>query len=202
MERANRSFKRVLIRLVQARPNASWSDTIHTVTALLNNRYHRTIGMKPNEVAGRWKEVYEKNKKLDPRMPFDQYLQEQERIARGGAVRERGETFRLGDTVLVPLPKSVLEKESDRTFGFHLYTIRHIWDEQSPFLYEVEDSLGQKVKRRYYAAEMRKVKPPTHYPVKSVLKTKMVGRQKFVKVSFLDYNDQRFDEWVPAKDLK
>ncbi len=66
MERANRSFKRVLIRLVQARPNASWSDTIRTVTSLLNNRYHRTIGMKPNEVAGRWKEVYEQQEAGSP----------------------------------------------------------------------------------------------------------------------------------------
>ncbi len=203
MERANRSFKRVLIRYVQARPNASWSDIITAVTRILNQRYHRTIKMAPNDVVDHQQEVYERNEKLDHRMSFQEYLQEQKRIQEGGTVRERGQTFKLGDHVLVPLPRTLLDKESDRSFGFHLYKIVRIQDEESPYLYQLEDGLGRKVKRCYYAAEMRKLKDyPTHFPVSAVHETKMVRGKKFVKVSYLDYDDERFDEWIPASDLK
>ncbi len=88
MERANRSFKRVLIRYVQARPNVSWSDIITAVTRILNQRYHRTIKMAPNDVVDHQQEVYERNEKLDHRMSFQEYLQEQKRIQEGGTVRE------------------------------------------------------------------------------------------------------------------
>ena len=95
----------------------------------------------------------------------------------------------------------MLDKESDLQFTYAVNTIYSIWTEEKPYLYGLEDGKGERIKRRNYAQELRKVVEPKQYNIKSILATKTVGRQRYVLVKWLDH-DARFDEWIPAANIK
>ncbi len=200
VERANRAFKRVLVRYIETHARTTWEEAVHAVTDSLNRRFHRSLGMAPDQVVDHQQQVHDRNRRLRPRMPFDQHLQEEKRIEAGGAVKERGKTFKLGDTVVIPFPRSILDKESDRAFKYMVYTIAHIWNEESPYLYKLQDGMGDAVKRLYYASELRKVAVPSYFPISGIKETQMRGRRKYYKVAWLDYPD-KYDQWIPAADL-
>ena len=77
-----------------------------------------------------------------------------------------------------------------------------IKDEETPFLYQLADGQGQKLKRFFYAAEMKKVKEPEFWPLSAIRQTQMRGRKKYYLVSWLDYPSPAYDQWIPASDLK
>ncbi len=190
-----------MTRFIQTQPDASWDETVQKATHILNHRFNRSIGMAPADVVDHWEELNQKNRELSHREPFDEFLEEQERLRQGGGVRDRGRVYKLGDTVVLPLPPYLLQKESDRYFSFHLYTIKNIKTEERPYLYQLEDGLGQVQKRWYTASEMRAVKEPAFFPVSAVKETKMERGKKMVRVGWMDYPSS-FDTWIPASDLR
>ncbi len=200
-ERANRSIKRIITRFIQTQPDTSWEETIEKATYVLNHRYNRSIKMAPAEVVDHWQELNQRNRALSRREPFDDFLKEQQQLHQGAGVEDNHHTYKLGDTVVLPLPPHLLQKESDRYFSFHLYTIKNIKTEERPFLYQLADGMGNVQKRWYSAREMRGVKEPSFFPVSSVKGTEMRGGRKYVKVGWVDYNDA-YDTWIPASDLR
>ncbi len=199
-ERLIRSFKKVLIPFLETNPNISWNDAIQEVSHALNRRFNRSIGMAPADVVNHWEEVQRKVLKENPIKPFSKYVKEQQDIQKGKSVKEKGRSFAIGDKVIIPFKKEVLDKESDRQFTYQVYTIRSIRTEQTPIMFGLVDGQGKTLKRLFYAQELRKVVEPDVYPVKSVLKTKKVRGRKYVLVSWLDH-DKSYDEWVLASSL-
>ena len=200
-ERHIRSFKRVLVPFLETHPDVSWNDAIYAVRDALNRRFNRSLGMAPNQVIDRWKEVQEKNLEERPVRPFLPFLKQQLQIERGRPVRDRGKTFSLGDAVIIPRKKRGMKKESDRQFSYEVYYVDAIRTEEKPFMYKLRDGMGNKVKRLFYAQELRKVEVPSHYPVQKILRTKTVRGKKFALVSWLDH-DSRFDSWIPSSELE
>ena len=201
VERAIRSFKKVLIPYLETRPDLSWAAAVNDVSTNLGQRFQRSIGMPPDEVPRHWEELQARNLKLRPTRAFMPYLREQIEIGQGKAVKEGHRSFAVGDKVVVPFKKKVLDKESDRQFTYQVMTIVAIMTEERPYLYQLEDGKGDKLKRFYYAQELRKVEEPEYYPVSGILDTKTEGRRKFVLVSWLDHGS-KFNEWIPASYLK
>ena len=199
-ERAVRSFKRVLVPYLETHPNATWQVAVAKVAASLNQRYHRTIQMSPDDVTRHWMQVRDANRQAWSLVPFPEYLAEQARLKQGGKVQEDGRHFKLEDTVIIPFKRSILAKESDRQYTYQIYKVSAIHTELKPFLYSLQDGLGHVLKRKYYAQEMKKVKEPEVYPVEKVLGHKMVGGQKYVKVRWLDHSSA-YDQWLPARQV-
>ncbi len=193
-------MKRVLTRYIETHPDASWEEVVTQATSVINNRVNRSIGMSPNNVINHWQELSKENRHLSHRLPFLDQLREEERIEKGGAVQDHGHKYKLGDTVIIPFPSTLVDKESDRAFRYHIYTIKNIQVEEKPFLYQVADGLGNVARRWLYAAEMRPVEEPDVFPVSAVREKKMVRGKPFVLVSWTDY-DRSFDSWIPKKDL-
>ncbi len=200
-ERYIRSFKRVLIPFLETHPNQSWDRAVRAVGAALNRRFNRSLGTSPNQVVINWKQIQEKNLKERPVQPFLPFMKEQLLIEKGRPVRERNRTFALGDAVIIPRKRRGMKKESDRQFGYEVYFIKTIRTEEKPYMYKLEDGLGTKVKRLFYAQELRKVEAPSHYPVHKIVRTKMVHGKKFALVSWLDH-DSRFNSWIPASQVE
>ena len=194
-------MKRVLIRYIETHPEASWDEAVTQATAVLNNRVNRSIGMSPNSVIDHWQELSEKNRLRSHRLPFLDQLKEEERIEKGGTVRDHGHTYKLGDTVIIPFPSTLVDKESDRAFRYDIYTIKKIRAEERPYLYRVADGLGNLAKRWLYAAEMRPVREPEVFPVSAVRGKKTLRGKPYVLVSWTDY-DRSYDSWIPKADLR
>ncbi len=197
-----RAFKRVLIRYLEQNPNVAWPEAIKLVSNNLNLRYNRTLGMAPADVADRWQEVQKKMLATAPkREPFLKHLQEQEQLKQGASIKDGRRRFKLNDTVIVSYPRKVLDKEADRAFQYKVLKINKILEEEEPYMYQLKDGLNQIQKRLFYASELRSVKPPSYYPVSSLIKSKTVDGVKYVLVRYLDH-DAAFDEWKKESSIK
>ncbi len=201
-ERAVRSFKKVLIPYLETRRGASWDAAVRAVADSLNRRYNRSVGMSPNQVLIGWRRLQERNlAESEAKRPFDQYLKEHLAVQAGKReVRDGWRHFSVGDKVIIPYRRQVLDKESDRQFTYQVYEICGIWTDKKPYLFRLQDGRGVRKKRLYYGAELRHVKPPKVYPYSEILKTRFVGRKKYMLVRFLDHGAS-FDEWLPASQL-
>lgn len=201
VERAIRSFKKVLIPFLETNPNVSWEDVIEKVSSSLNQRYNRSVKQSPEQVLTGWHALEERNLKERESKPFLSYLHEQLNIQAGKKLKEGKCLFAIGDKVVIPYKGEILDKESDRQFTYVVYTIYSIWTEEKPHLYRLEDGKGVRLKQRFYQQELHKVVEPKRYFVSSILATKTVGRRKFVLVRWLDH-DARYDERIPAASIE
>ena len=115
-ERAVRSFKRVLMGYINTRKTTPsrqrWLSTVARVTSNLNRRFHRGLGMAPDEVPRRWKEVHRKLLRKEKDQPSHS---ETVALEEAGGDDPR-EAFSEGDRVWAKaLPKNdyTQRKESD-----------------------------------------------------------------------------------------
>lgn len=177
-------------------PETSWKNALKNIEKSLNRRYNRSIGMAPVESVNRWKEIQDKNAKLSKRKPFPEYLKEQQEIAAGKGIKDGGQTFHLGDKVIIPFKRTALDKESDRGYSFRIYKIKHIYTEEEPYMYKIVTAEGNKpMPGLYYGKQLKKVGEPEYHPVEKILKKKKVGKDTFYLTKFLDYpKDQA--EWL------
>ncbi len=201
-ERYIRSYKKVLIPFLESSGrNLSWEKVNNAVANNLNRRYNRSIKMAPNDVTNHYPELQTRYLEENPPKPFLSILKQQEDFKKGKPVQDSRQKFVLGQKVVIPFRRQILDKESDRQFRYEVFSIDRLNNESTPFLYGLKDGKGDRLKRLYYATEMRKVKEPKSYPIRSILQTKSIGRRKFVLVSWLDHSDV-FNEWIPASALK
>lgn len=203
-ERGIRTFKNVLIPFLENNRGVTWSYAIEKVTENLNNRVNRSLGMTPNEVSSdekKWKFLRAKYESEDKWMPFDQYLRLQILFSRGQRVRDGRTTFGLGDRVFIPKTnKSQFKKESDRAFSYQIHTIVKIHNEREPFMYSVADASGHRVKRKYYARELKKAKETENFPIEKIVAHKTENGIKYSKVRWMDHGAEH-DQWVPSEEV-
>jgi len=201
-ERAVRSFKGVFTRLADNFPKLSTQELVKRAAAVMNKRFHRAIGMSPDEAASKWKEIRDRNYRTAPPPPFLSFLKDQKRLQIPGTrVNDSGKIFALGDSVIIPYPRPRVRKESVRPFSYRVYTVSRIWTNGRPFMYSLKDGEGRLASRRYYSAELRKVTLPSSFPISAVRRKKIIGGKRMALVHWLDYPDS-YDSWVDVKDIR
>ena len=107
-----------------------------------NNSYHRTIKCAPNEVTKEnapeiWENIY--SSKL-----------------RQLALERLKETLKIGDSVLIPIKKTIFTKGYDRNWGSNVFTISEI-KRTRPVTYLLKDKDGDEIKGGWYRNELLKV---------------------------------------------
>ncbi len=200
VERSVRSMKRVLLPFLENHPKMDWNTAVQETAQALNRRFNRSIAMAPDDVPKHWRQLRNKNLKSLHYKPYLEHLATQKKLGEGKGIRVDRRTFHLGDTVIIPHARQVLDKESDSPYSSHIYTILHIRDLRKPYLFDLADGRGNRLKRLFYAREIKKVKMPEKFPVSSIQKTKMVGKKKYALVRWSGY-DSTYDSWVPISDI-
>ena len=110
VEKAIRSFKKVLIPFLETNPNASWPEAVQKVAKSLNGRYNRSIHNSPDQVESDWEQLQQHNVKEKKRKPFLSYLGEQLEIRAGKPVIDGRQRFAIGNKVIVPYSKRCLTR--------------------------------------------------------------------------------------------
>ena len=196
-----RSAKKILIPLLESRPEIGWPEAIEKVQDAMNRRYNARLGMSPDQALGRWRAIQQRYLEEEKPPDYAAWRAVQDRLKKGGEVSEDGKHFALGQTVFVPFKPDKLAKHSDRQFRYQVYKIKEIRTDRRPYLYKVEDGLGHRLGRLFYAKELRKAAPPEYYPVSAIKATKTVKGIKYHLVSFQDHS-QKFDQWLPAANVR
>ena len=167
-ERAIRSLKRIIMAAVQSgswKEKDSWDDLVRQAAANSNARYNRNLGMAPDQVKDHYWSQLKRSWSSRNMERLEEFSRTERRLRQGGDFKEGGKTFRLGQTVLLPLPKKVRLKVRKKEFEMHYdalpWKISAIFHAERPALFKVRNPRnGRSGQRLFYGREIQPVRLP------------------------------------------
>lgn len=175
VERLNRTLMSWIFQAFSLQGSYKWLDVLPKILERYNNKIHRTIKMRPNDVKGPkiekklLKEVYNRARVLE--IP----------------------KFKVGDLVRISKFKNTFEKGYLPSWSTELFKVENVMP-TSPVTYRLKDLKDSTVAGNFYAEELQKTKFPDTYLVEKILKTK--GQKVLVK--WLGFDET---SWVSKADL-
>ena len=180
IERFNRSLRELMMKKFVKSNNTVWYNILPELIKTYNNRYHRTIKMKPINV-NKTNEKYIKNN-------FYTY-----------DVTNKKPKFKINDIVRISLKRRELFDKSSANIKwseelFKMYKI----NKSNVITYQLKDMNNEIIKGQFYEKELQITKNTTgEYVIEKVLKTK--GNQMYVK--WRGYSNN-FNSWINKSDIK
>lgn len=177
VERFNRSYKNLMWKQFSMRGSYKWIDLLDKLVDVYNNRIHRTIKMKPNDV----------DKSVERHLLDTVY--------RPKTSVESKSKFKVGDHVRMSKYKYVFDKGYTPNWTTEIFKIKEI-QQTNPITYLLVDEKGQKIKGTVYKEELQSVSYPKLFLVEKVLKRR--GNQEYVKWLGLDATH---NSWISANQV-
>ena len=180
IERYNRSLKEAMFKMFSERGNYIWYDKLDILISNYNNKYHRTIGMKPVDVnKSNEKLVFERIKK-NTKPPIDKKPPQQ---------------FKEGDSVRISKYKQIFAKGYLPNWTNEVFTVYRVQPTVPP-TYILKDKNGELLQGGFYGHELLQSKVGDVYLVEKILKRK----KDKVLVRWLGF-DKTHDSWISKRDL-
>lgn len=180
VERFNRTLKAAMYKKFSERGSYVWYDILDILIKDYNDRKHRTIGMKPNQVNKTNESIVLKRIKkntqprLDKKPPFK---------------------FSTGDKVRISKYKHVFAKGYLPNWTNEVFTVHRV-QPTIPETYILKDSKGEMLQGSFYGHEMSKSNTDNVYLVEKILRKK--GNKLLVRwIGF----DKKEDTWINKEDL-
>ena len=180
IERFNRSLRKLRMKSFVKSNNTVWYNILPELIKTYNNRYHRTIRIKPINV-NKTNEKYIKN---------NFYIYD---------VTNKKPKYKINDLVRISLKRRELfDKPSGNIkWSEELFKIYKI-NKSNVITYQLKDMNDNIIKGHFYEKELQLTKNITgEYIIEKILKTK--GNNIFVK--WRNY-DSSFNSWVNKSDIK
>ena len=135
-ERFNRSLKSLMYKHFTAENTLRWMDVLPDLLKTYNNRVHRSIGMSPNTVVAEnelqvYRTLYRKRPK-------------------------KGKLLAVGDMVRISKKKQVFDKGYLPNYTEEVFKIARVVDGHTPYRYELEDLMDEKIVGRFAPEEIQK----------------------------------------------
>lgn len=180
IERFNRTLKSAMFKTFSKRGSHVWYDTLTDLIREYNNKYHRTIGMKPVN-------VNKSNEQL--------VLNRIKKATAPKAELRPPRKFVTGDKVRISKYKGVFSKRYLPNWTNEVFTVYKV-QHTIPETYLLKDNKGELLQGGFYGHEMLLSEIGDVYLVEKVLKRKKDN----VLVRWLGF-DKTQDSWIPEKDL-
>lgn len=180
IERFNRTLKNDLYKMFSYKGNYRWHDSLPEIIKRYNNRYHRTIGMKPLNVNETNKDIVLHNIKKNLKPAID---------------RKCSKTFQEGDRVRISKYKQIFHKGYIPNWTNEVFTVYRVQPTE-PKTYLLKDNKGELLQGGFYGHEMQHSKVGDVYLVEKVLRRK----NDKILVRWLGFNKSQ-DSWISTKDL-
>lgn len=180
VERFNRTLKGAMYKMFSKRGSYVWFDILPNLINEYNDKFHRTIGMKPNKVNS-------KNAKL----VLSRIIKNTKRKVEKRQPRK----FNVNDKVRISKYKGVFTKKYLPNWTNEVFTVYKV-QPTVPETYILKDNKGILLQGAFYGHELLKSTVGDVYLVEKVLQRK----KDMVKVRWLGF-DKTEDSWIPIKDL-
>ena len=179
IERFNRSLKSLMYKQFTLNQNRVWYNILDQLVEFYNNRFHKGIENKPNE-------VYNNNiiiEKPDEKIIID------------------NSKFKINDKVRISYKRQVFDKGYLPNWTWEIFTISKILD-TNPKTYILKDYNGDELKGSFYREELQLSRQPEDfYLIEKVIDEKKVRNKKQYLVKWLGYSD-KFNSWISEDDFK
>ena len=198
IERFNRTFKRILVQLMEQHNSVRWIDFIKQAVSIYQSRKHSSIGMSPNEAE------YEEN-----HLPiYDKILK---RYAQDDRIRYRKNLrpskFKKGQIVKIFKKKGIFTRGFNQSVTKEYFEIYHIDRRLSKDRYYLKDLMGEKIIGSFYSEYLVPFTPPTNGgeyridPQFNDFKRKRIRGVPHIWVKWLGW-PTKFNQWVPEVDIR
>lgn len=137
-ERFIRTLKTRIERYFTEKNTVKWIDILPKLSDDINNSYHRTIGMAPNEVS------FENRREIFQRLY-------------GSSAPPIECKFKLGDRVRIPIIKDVFDKGYTPNWSEEIYTVVDKRSDGQVCYYELKSDTGEILEKRFYEQELNLV---------------------------------------------
>ena len=176
VERFNKTLKNWMWREFSVNGNYKWLDMLPKLLSKYNNKVHRSIGMKPNDV----------NSKNSP-LVYERLMV--------STSDDKPPKFKVGEGVRISKYKHIFSKGYTPSWSGEVFTVHEVKDSK-PVTYILKDSTGEIILGRFYEAELLRTKYKDIALVERVIRKK--GERMFVK--WLGYPDSH-SSWISTKDV-
>ena len=193
IERFNRTFKRILVQLMEHHNSVRWVDFIRPAISIYQSRKHSSIGMSPDEA-----EDEENHAAI-----YDKLLRKYAKDDRIKYIKNKKlPKFRKGDIVKIFKKKGIFTRGFNQSVTKEYFTIYHIDRRLSKDRYYLKDLMGERIIGSFYSEYLVPFTPPTdggEYHVDPNLtdyKRKKIRGVPHIWVKWLGW-PTKFNQWVP-----
>ena len=134
-ERFIRTLKTRIERYFTEHNTVKWIDVLDKISVALNNSYHRSIGMAPNQVN------FENRREVFRKLY-------------GSSAPPIECKFKLGDRVRIPIIKEIFDKGYAPNWSEEIYTVVDKRSDGEVCYYQVKADNGDILERRFYEQEL------------------------------------------------
>ena len=198
IERFNRTFKRILVQLMEHHNSVRWVDFIRQALSIYQSRKHSSIGMSPDEA-----EDEENHAAI-----YDKLLRKYAKDDRIRYIKNKKlPKFRKGDIVKIFKKKGIFTRGFNQSVTKEYFTIYHIDRRLSKDRYYLKDLMGERIIGSFYSEYLVPFTPPTdggEYridPNFSDFKRKRIRGVPHIWVKWLGW-PSKFNQWVPEADIR
>ena len=193
IERFNRTFKRILVQLMEHHNSVRWVDFIRQALSIYQSRKHSSIGMSPDEA-----EDEENHAAI-----YDKLLRKYAKDDRIRYIKNKKlPKFRKGDIVKIFKKKGIFTRGFNQSVTKEYFTIYHIDRRLSKDRYYLKDLMGERIIGSFYSEYLVPFTPPTdggeyHFdPNFTDHKRKKIRGVPHIWVKWLGW-PSKFNQWVP-----
>ena len=197
IERFNRTFKRILVQMMEKENSLRWIDFIEDSLNIYHNRRHRALKMTPVEAE------QEKNQKYILRTNLKKYsMFDRKRYKKNKKLTK----FKRGDFVKIFKQKGPFTKGYTKNATTEHFKIYHIDRSLSKDRYYLKDLMGEKVIGSFYEEYLVRFTPSDDEIYKidpnfKDFKRKNIRGKPHIFVKWLGWPN-KFNQWLPLSEVQ
>ncbi|KAK3087426.1 hypothetical protein FSP39_005823 [Pinctada imbricata] len=184
-ERAIKTIKKKLFRLMTYKHSHQWIDYLEDVTQSYNNTYHHGIRKAPIAVNkdDRYQLWILQRANVNKKVP--QYK------------------FKIGDPVRISHLRNIFRREYDDRWTREIFFITSKFIKDNICFYTLKDYSNEEIIGNFYQSELQKavIDDNATYTVEKVLRKRKRNNKEEVLVKWLGW-DKKFNSWIPLSELK
>ncbi|KAK3082481.1 hypothetical protein FSP39_001793 [Pinctada imbricata] len=185
-ERAIKTIKKKIVRLMTYRQSHRWIDDLQAITASYNATYHRGIGMSPEQVTNKDRYDFWQNQRSTSRPTPPLFFK-----------------FKVGDIVRVSYQKNIFSREYDERWSRELFIISSRFIKDNYALYTIKDYNNEAILGTFYSSELQRViiNNDTVYKIEKIVRKRVKNNVSEVLVKWLGYSS-KFNSWIPQSSVQ
>jgi hypothetical protein len=197
IERFNRTFKRILVQLMEQNNSIRWIDYVNTAVDIYQSRKHSSIGMSPDEASDE-----ENHPKIFKKI-LNKYAVDNRRKVKKNS---KASKFQKGQIVKIFAKKGIFSRGFNRGVTKEYFEIYRVDRRLSKDRYYLKDIQGHKIIGSFYKEYLVPYTPATdggNYkidPKFKDFKRKKIQNVSHIWVKWLGW-PEKFNSWIPEKDL-
>lgn len=199
VERFNRTFKRILVQLMEQNNSIRWIDFVEPAWEIYNTRRHSTIGMSPEAA----------DEKKNQKIILRRYLKRYAKYDKIKSKKDKHKSkFKLGQFVKIFKKRGIFARGFHQNVTKEYFKIYHIDRNLSKDRYYLKDISGDKIIGSLYEEYLVPYIPSSQNdklyridPTFEGFKRKNIHGTPHIYVKWLGWPD-KFNQWLPLRDVQ